>query len=132
MTDPDIAAANSSRGKPRGIRPLAMVIGTAISTVGGLALLARYDWARAAPGQIDPGAAWAFVQFVAGAWAGVTGAGSPLVHGLVAGVPALLLGLIWGHTVPNHLHVVGYCVAPAAAILAAGVMRYSVRQASSR
>ncbi|MCB1624503.1 MAG: hypothetical protein KDI32_07940 [Pseudomonadales bacterium] len=117
--------------RPRGTRPLAMAVGTAISAVGGMALLIRYDLHAPPPQTLDPGAAWAFVQFLAGAWSGVLGVGNPLVHGLIAGIPALVLGLLWGHTLPAQFDVLAYLISPAAAVIAAAVMRYSVRQASS-
>ncbi|HPF26769.1 MAG TPA: hypothetical protein P5528_15220 [Steroidobacteraceae bacterium] len=114
--------------RPRGTRPLAMAIGAAISLLGALALLARYDWGRATAPDVDPGAAWAFVQFLAGAWSGVLGVGNPLVHGLVAGVPALAIGLLWGTSLPAQFDILAYFAAPGAAVLAAAVMRYSVRR----
>ncbi len=114
--------------RPRGTRPLAMAVGASISLLGALALLARYDWDRATVQDVEPGAAWAFVQFLAGAWSGVVGAGNPLVHGLVAGIPALALGLIWGRALPAQFDLLAYFAAPAAAVIAAAVMRYSVRQ----
>ena len=45
-------------------------------------------------------AAWALVQFLSGVWAGVFGANIPFLHGLVAGIPALVLGLVVASPLP--------------------------------
>jgi hypothetical protein len=109
---------------PRGIRPLALVVGVALSTIGGALLLARYDL-RAVPA---PAAAWAFVQSLAGVWAGVLGAGSPLLHGLAAGIPGFVLAAWLGHSLPLQFDALAYFLAPAAAVIAAAALRYSAEQ----
>jgi hypothetical protein len=112
---------------PRGLRPIAMAVGSAVSALGGWAVLAKYDLGTP-PGQpADPAAAWGLVQCLAGVWSGVLGAGSPLMHGLVAGIPAFALGAALGHTLPIHFDALTYFLAPTAAVVAAAVMRYSAR-----
>jgi hypothetical protein len=112
---------------PRGLRPLALIVGAALSAIGGSVVLARYDIGPSAP-NADPAAAWAFVQSLAGVWAGVLGAGSPLLHGLVAGLPAFVLGAWLGHTLPLHFDALAYFLAPVAAVIAAAAMRYASPQ----
>jgi hypothetical protein len=73
-------------------------------------------------------AAWALVQFISGVWAGVLGANSPFLHGLVAGLPALLLGLLLGGRLPGQYVAVSWFLAPCAALLAAALMRYMRRR----
>ena len=73
-------------------------------------------------------AAWALVQFLAGVWAGVLGANSPFFHGLVAGLPALVLGLLIPSTLPPQFVVVCVALAPSAALLAAALMRFMRRR----
>ena len=46
--------------------------------------------------------AWVLVQFLSGVWAGVLGANSPFIHGLVAGLPALVLGLVLPSPLPRQ------------------------------
>lgn len=113
--------------KPRGLRPIAMAVGALLSAVGGALVLAKYDLGTRPDHPADPGAAWGLVQCLAGVWAGVLGAGSPLLHGLVAGIPAFALGAWLGHTLPVHFDALAYFLAPTAAVLAAAVMRYSAR-----
>jgi len=69
-------------------------------------------------------AAWALVQFISGVWAGVLGANSPFLHGLIAGAPALLLGLAVTSQLPPQYVVVSWFLAPSAALLAAALMRF--------
>ena len=68
-------------------------------------------------------AAWALVQFLSGVWAGVLGANSPFLHGLVAGIPALVLGLVVASPLPLHFVSMAWFLAPAAALVAAALMR---------
>jgi hypothetical protein len=103
------------------------MVGAALSAVGGGVVLARYDLG-ASVSSADPAPAWAFVQSLAGLWAGVLGAGSPLLHGLVAGLPAFVLGAWLGHTLPLHFDALAYFLAPAAAVIAAAAMRYAIKQ----
>ena len=71
---------------------------------------------------------WALVQFISGVWAGVLGANSPFLHGLVAGLPALVLGLAMPRTVPTQYVVVTWALAPSAALLAGMLMRFRRRR----
>jgi hypothetical protein len=73
-------------------------------------------------------AAWAVVQFISGVWAGVLGANSPFLHGLLAGLPALLLGLVIPSSLPVQFVVVAWFLAPSAALLAAALMRFMRRR----
>jgi len=83
-------------------------------------------------GQAMPGAAtdsrvaatWTLVQFLSGVWAGVLGANSPFLHGLVAGVPSLVLGLAIASTLPTQFVALSWFLAPAAALVAAALMRF--------
>jgi hypothetical protein len=72
--------------------------------------------------------AWVLVQFLSGVWAGVLGANSPFLHGLVAGVPALVLGLVLPSSLPAQFVIVTWALAPAAALLAAALMRFMRRR----
>ena len=74
-------------------------------------------------------AGWVLVQFLSGVWAGVLGANSPFLHGLVAGIPALALGLVLPGPLPAQFVVVTYALVPAAALLAAALMRFMRRRA---
>jgi hypothetical protein len=113
--------------RSRGVRPIAFCVGAAVSALGGWAVLAKYDLGTPPGHPADPAAAWSLVQSLAGVWAGVLGAGSPLVHGLIAGIPAFALGAWLGHTLPLHFDALSYFLAPTCAVLAAAVMRYSTR-----
>jgi hypothetical protein len=101
-----------------------MAVGAGVSALGGWAVLVQYDLGTAPTTPRDPAAAWAFVQCLAGVWAGILGAGSPLLHGLVAGVPAFFLGATLGVTLPLHFDALGYFLAPASAVIAAAALRY--------
>ena len=72
--------------------------------------------------------AWALVQFLSGVWAGVLGANSPFLHGLVSGLPALALGLVLPTSMPKQFVVVAWFLAPAAALIAAALMRFMRRR----
>jgi hypothetical protein len=72
--------------------------------------------------------AWALVQFLSGVWAGVLGANNPFVHGLLAGVPALVLGLVLSGPLPAQFVVMSWFLAPAAALVAAAIMRFMKRK----
>ena len=66
-----------------GLRPGALLVSGAINLVGALLVI------LAMPGAASDSrmaSAWALVQFLSGVWAGVLGANSPFLHGLVAGV----------------------------------------------
>jgi hypothetical protein len=109
----------------KGLRAGALLVSGVIN-LGGALLVAFAMPASAGDDRIA--AAWALVQFISGVWAGVLGAGSPFLHGLVAGVPALLLGLAVGTRLPPQYIVVSWFLAPAAALLAAALMRYMRRR----
>jgi len=109
----------------RGLRAGALLVSGVINLAGALAV------ALAMPGTAGDGriaAAWAVLQFISGVWAGVLGANSPFLHGLVAGVPALLLGLALPGPLPPQFVVVAWFLAPSAALLAAALMRFMRRR----
>lgn len=108
----------------RGLRPGALLVSGVINIAGALLVLFAMDPAddsRAAQG-------WALMQFISGVWAGVLGANSPFLHGLVAGIPALLLGLVVASSLPMQFVIVAWAIAPAAALIAAAVMRFMRRR----
>lgn len=103
----------------------ALLVSAGLSLLGGLAVLLLL------PGQASDArvaSAWALVQFLAGVWAGVLGANSPFLHGLVAGVPALLLGLVLPGPLPAQFVIVAWFLAPSAALVAAMLMRFRRRR----
>lgn len=107
------------------LRAGALLVSWVINVVGALVVL------FAMPGSASDdriAAAWALVQFLSGVWAGVLGANTPLMHGLVAGIPALVLGLLIPGPLPAQVVVVTYALAPAAAIVAAALMRFMRRR----
>jgi hypothetical protein len=71
---------------------------------------------------------WALIQFVAGVWAGVLGANSPFMHGLVAGIPAVVLGILVASSLPVQFVIVAWAIVPAAALIAAAIMRFMRRR----
>jgi len=104
----------------RGLRPGALLVSGVINVVGALLVLFAMNHAddlRAAQG-------WALVQFISGVWAGVLGANSPFIHGLVAGIPALVLGLVVASSLPAQFVIVAWAIVPAAALIAAAIMRF--------
>jgi hypothetical protein len=103
-----------------GLRPGAVLVSGVISTGGALLVLLGTHGA----GDARIAASWALVQFLSGVWAGVLGANSPFLHGLVAGVPALVLGLVITSSLPAQFVVLSWFLAPAAALLAAALMRF--------
>jgi hypothetical protein len=101
------------------------VISGAINLVGALLVI------LAMPGAVGDNrlaSAWALVQFLSGVWAGVLGANSPFLHGLVAGLPALVLGFVLPSPLPAQFVVVAWFLSPAAALLAAALMRFMRRR----
>jgi hypothetical protein len=113
----------------RGLRPGALLVSGVLNFGGALAVL------LAMPGTATDGriaATWALVQFISGVWAGVLGANSPFMHGLVAGAPALVLGLAMPSTLPAQYVVVTWFLAPSAALLAGMLMRFMRRRAPNR
>ena len=102
----------------RGLRAGALLVSGLVNAGGALiALFLVTADARVA-------ATWALVQFISGVWAGVLGANSPFLHGLLAGVPALALGLAISSPLPPQFVVMSWFLAPAAALLAAAIMRF--------
>jgi hypothetical protein len=107
------------------LRPGALLISGLINVTGSLLVL----FAMPAPASDDRvAAAWALVQFLSGVWAGVLGANTPFLHGLVAGIPALILGLIVTSPLPPQFVVVCWALAPSAALIAAALMRFMRRR----
>jgi hypothetical protein len=107
----------------RGLRPGALLVGGVINAGGALSLL----FAGGSMSDARVAGAWCLVQFLTGVWAGVLGANSPFLHGLVTGLPALVLGLSI-HRLPAQLVGVAWLIAPAAAVIAAALMRLMVRR----
>ncbi len=108
------------------LRPGALLVGGLINVAGALLVL------FAMPGHASDdrvAAAWALVQFLSGVWSGVLGANSPFTHGLVAGVPALVLGFAIASSLPPQFIIVSWALVPAAALLAAALMRFMRRRA---
>ena len=104
----------------RGLRAGALLVSCLISLAGALVVL----FAMGSASDTRHASAWALVQFLSGVWAGVLGANSPFLHGLVAGIPALVLGLTIASALPVHFVVMAWFIAPAAALVAAAVMRF--------
>jgi hypothetical protein len=107
------------------LRAGALLVGGVINIVGSLLVLFALP-ETASDDRVA--AAWALVQFLTGVWAGVLGANSPFFHGLVAGLPALVLGLLIPSTLPPQFVVVCVALAPSAALLAAALMRFMRRR----
>lgn len=109
----------------RGLRPGAVLVSGAINLLGALLVI------FAMPGVATDNrvaSSLALVQFLSGVWAGVLGANSPFLHGLVAGLPALVLGLVLPSPLPAQFVVVTWALAPSAALLAAALMRFMRRR----
>jgi uncharacterized membrane protein len=110
----------------RGLRAGALLVSGVINVLGALSVILLM------PGGASDermAAAWVLVQFLSGVWAGVLGANSPFYHGLVAGLPALALGLLLPGNLPAQFVVVTWFLAPSAALLAAALMRFMRRRA---
>lgn len=110
----------NSPAPARGLRPGALLVSGFISLAGALWTL----FGMANAGDERVAAAWALVQFLSGVWAGVLGANSPFLHGLLAGVPALVLGFAIQSALPVHFVAMAWFIAPAAALIAAAIMRF--------
>ena len=109
----------------RGLRAGALLVSGAINVLGALVVILLM------PGGASDermAAAWVLVQFLSGVWAGVLGANSPFYHGLIAGLSALILGLVLPSSLPAQFVVVTWFVAPSAALLAAAIMRFMRRR----
>lgn len=108
----------------RGLRPGAMLVSGIINLGGALGVL--YGMPQATDERMA--ATWALVQFISGVWAGVLGANGPFFHGLVAGVPALVLGLLLPSPLPIQFVIVAWFLAPCAALVAGMIMRFMRRR----
>lgn len=108
----------------RGLRPGAVLVSGVINALGALLVLFAMDHS----GDARPAQAWALVQFISGVWAGVLGANSPFLHGLVAGIPAVILGCAITSSLPVQYVLVAWAIAAAAALLSAATMRFSRRR----
>lgn len=107
------------------LRSGALLVSGFINIVGALVVL------FAMPGHASDeriAAAWALVQFLSGVWAGVLGANSPFLHGIVAGLPALILGFAFSRVLPGHYLLISWALAPVAALIAAAMMRFMRRR----
>lgn len=108
------------------LRPGALLVSGTINIVGALVVM------FAMPGHASDermAAAWALIQFLSGVWAGVLGANSPFLHGVVCGLPALVLGFALSRVLPGHFLLVSWALAPVAALIAAALMRFMRRRA---
>jgi len=112
----------------RGLRPGALLVSGLVSLGGASIVLFGMSGAHAS----RAASAWALVQFLSGVWAGVLGANSPFLHGLVAGVPALVMGFVIGNALPPQFLVMSWFLAPAAALVAAALMRFSRQRRATR
>jgi hypothetical protein len=101
------------------------LISGAINLVGALLVIIPMA-ANASDNRVA--SAWALVQFLSGVWAGVLGANSPFLHGLVAGIPALVIGLALPSALPLQFVAVAWFLAPSAALVAAALMRFMRRR----
>jgi hypothetical protein len=119
--------SSSSAPTPSGrLRLGALLVSGALSLLGSLATL------LALPGQVSDArlaATWSLVQFISGVWAGVLGANNPFLHGLVAGIPALIAGLLIPSPLPRQFVLMAWFLAPCAALVAGLLMRARSRRA---
>jgi hypothetical protein len=118
--------SESAKSPTYRLRPGALLVSGIINVAGALLVLLAMP-AQASDDRLAAG--WALVQFLSGVWAGVLGANSPFFHGLVAGLPALVLGLAIASVLPAQFVVVSWALAPSAALLAAALMRFVRRRA---
>jgi hypothetical protein len=110
----------------RRLRAGALLVSGTLSVGGGLATL------LALPGHVSDArlaATWSLVQFISGVWAGVLGANNPFLHGLVAGLPALAVGLLIPSPLPRQFVVMAWFIAPCAALVSGLLMRARGRRA---
>jgi hypothetical protein len=107
------------------LRPGALLVGGLINVAGALLVLLAMP---AYTSDDRVAAAWALVQFLSGVWTGVLGANSPFMHGLVAGLPAVVLGFMIASSLPPQFVIVAWSLVPAAALLAAASMRFMRRR----
>lgn len=104
----------------RGLRPGALLVSGVINAGGALLVL----FAMGGSSDARMAGTWTLVQFLSGVWAGVLGANSPFLHGLIAGVAALILGLLIASPLPPQFVLVAWFLAPVAALLATAIMRF--------
>ena len=107
----------------RGLRPGALLVGCGINLIGALIVVFAV-----APDSPKLAGSWLLVQFISGVWAGVFGANSPFLHGVIAGLPGLLIALLWGPQLPWPFAVMCGFMVPAAALVATAIMRYMRRR----
>ena len=100
-----------------------MLIGGGLNLVGALVVLFGV-----APNNPNVPGSWMLVQIVSGVWAGVFGANSPFLNGMVAGIPAVALSLIFSDRVHWVYAVMSWFLVPAAALVAAALMRFMRRR----
>ena len=105
----------------RGLRAGALLVGGTINIGGALIVLLASGGARAAAG-------WVLVQFLSGVWAGVLGANSPFIHGLLVALPAVALGIVIPSVLPAQFVILCAFIAPAASLVAAALMRFMRRR----
>jgi hypothetical protein len=106
------------------LRPGALLVGGLINVAGAMLVL----FAMPAASDDRVAAGWALVQFLSGVWAGVLGANTPFLTGLAVGIPALVLGLAIASPLPTQYVIVAWFVTPAAALVAAAMMRFKRRR----
>jgi hypothetical protein len=107
------------------LRSGALLVSGAINLLGAVLVVFAMT---ATAGDNRMASAWAVAQFVSGVWAGVLGANSPFLHGLLAGLPALVVGLLPVSPLPPQFVVVSWFLAPSAALVAAALMRFMRRR----
>jgi len=101
-----------------------MLVGCGINIIGALVVLFGV-----APNNPNVSASWILTQILSGVWAGVFGANSPFLNGLVAGLPALVLAVAFSGRVHWEFAMMAWFLVPAAALVAAGIMRFMRRRA---
>jgi hypothetical protein len=111
------------RPPSHGLRSAAILIGCGVNIIGALIIL--FGTGPQSARALGP---WAFVQCISGVWAGVFGANSPFFNGMVAGLPAVALGLLSGPRLPWPFVIMAWFLVPASALLAAAIMRFMRRR----
>jgi hypothetical protein len=101
-----------------------MLIGCGTNIIGALVVIFGV-----APNNPNVAGSWILAQFISGVWAGVFGANSPFLNGMVAGLPAVALALLFSDRVHWLFAVMAWFLVPAAALVAAAVMRFMRKRA---
>jgi hypothetical protein len=101
-----------------------MLIGGGINVIGALVVIFGV-----APNNPNVAPAWLLAQFLSGIWAGVFGANSPFLNGMVAGLPAVALSLLFSDRVHWLFAVMAWFLVPASALVAAAIMRFMRKRA---